>query len=199
MLTLKQIITKLQELQEDHKQINDFHFGDPFDFGAERSVIYPLMGVQLTSGKLGLRTDQMGLSLYFADLVPEDKFNKVEVLSDMRLVAMGIYAQFRDYLQENDIKLEDDAPLEDIEDVWDEAVYGYRIDFNITQFYSTDSCQEPSTFDPSVTEFGDVIIYNIETGATITTVNAGSSYGVLQFSGISDSGGPYTNSIVDPG
>lgn len=199
MLTLKQIVTKLRELQQDHKQINDFHFGDPFDFGAERSVMYPLMGVQLTPGRIGLRTDQLGLTLYFADLVPEDKFNKLEVLSDQRLIAAGIYAQFRDYLEENDIKLEDDAPLEDIEDVWDEAVFGYRIDFNVTQFFAHNACQEPSSFDPSATDIGDVIIYNIETGATITTVNAGTSYGVLQFSGIQDSGGPYTNSIVDPG
>lgn len=41
-----------------------------------------------------------------------------------------------------------------------------------------------------------VTIENAVTHATIATVAAGGVYEVLQFSGIQDSGGPYTNSII---
>lgn len=198
MLTLRQLIKKLEELASDHDQLNDFHFGDPPEYETESAVSYPFMGVMLLPGTLGLKTDQLKLSLYFADLVDSDLNNKLEVLSDMRRVAQGIYAQFKDYLAENKIRLENEAPIEDFEDHWPNAVYGFKIDFTITQFYSTNPCQEPSSFDPSESDSGDVLIYNIETGATITTVNAGGNYGVYEFSGI-HGGTPsttYSNSIV---
>lgn len=198
-LSLRQIIKKLEELADDHQQLNDFRFGDPPEYGADEPIDYPFMGVMLLPGTLGLRTDSLKLRLYLADMVSEGLGNKLEVLSDTRTIAKGIYAQFKDYLSDNGIELTPEAPISDFEEAWDDTVFGFQIDFNITQFFAANACQEPSTFDPADIDSGDVLIYNIETGATITTVNAGGNYGVLQFSGINDEGPPYTNSVVDPG
>lgn len=44
-----------------------------------------------------------------------------------------------------------------------------------------------------------VDILDFSTGDTITRVAAGDTYTVLQFSGITDDGGPYNNTIVDNG
>jgi hypothetical protein len=200
VLSLRQIIVKLEELADDHHQINDFHFGDPYDFGADGPIQYPLMGCMLVpGGALDNKTDRLKLRLYFADLVHQDLSNKLEVLSDQRRTAQGIYSQFRLWLEDNGITLDRSASLDDFEESWDDGAFGFSLDLTIDQFFSTDACWEPSDFDPSDERAGDVIIFNITTGATITTVNAGGSYGVLQFSGINDTGPPYTNSIVDNG
>lgn len=201
MVTINQIKRKLKEIQSLHQQLNSFYWGNPSGATAGEAIVYPLMGADLRPGNLGLRTDVMKMLLYFADRVEiQDEQLQVEVLSDMRRVALGVYAQFRDWLRLNNIVLGPDAPFSDFNDAdWDDTCFGYQLELTITQFQSSDTCQEPSTFDPTAEETGLVRIYNIETGATVDTRNPGQEYGVLQFSGINDTGPPYTNSIVDNG
>lgn len=197
MLTLNQIVAKLTELRESHDQLNSFYFGHPYEFEPD-DIIYPLMGVHINPGALGLRTHQDKYTLYFADRVATDESNETHVLSDMRRVAMGIFAQFNEYLNDNGAKLLAEAELAPFWEKWDSSVCGWQLDFTLQQFYDKDSCQEPSDFVSSLTETGAVRIYNSVTGATVATRNPGQEYPVLVFSGI-HGGTPsttYTNSIV---
>lgn len=150
MLTLNQIVAKLQNLQENHGQLNDFYFGSPYEIGASAPVTYPLMATALNPGSLSKRTQSMKLLLVFADLVNKDESNETEVLSDLQLVAMDIYAQLWEYLDENNIKLADGATLSSFTENWDDEVSGWQIEISIDQFYSRDTCQVP-TKDPLIT------------------------------------------------
>ena len=147
MLSLNQIVLKLQNLQENHGQLNDFYFGNPYEIGASNPVTYPLMAAALNPGNLSKRTQSMKLLLVFADLVNKDESNETEVLSDMQLVAMDIYAQLWEYLDDNNISLSPDATFSSFTESWDDEVSGWQIEISIDQFYSRDTCQVP-TKDP---------------------------------------------------
>ena len=157
------------------------------------------MGVHYNPGALSTRVHESRLVLYFADRVSQDESNETEVLSDMQRVALGVYAQFKDYLESQNIRLADESEMSPFWENWDDGVCGWQIDVTISQFFDANSCAEPSSFDGADIDSGDVRIYNSETGATVATVNAGGDYGVLVFSGIIDNGPAYTNSIVDNG
>lgn len=201
MLTINQIIKQLETLQSQHDQLNSFYFGDPSDVSDGAAKVYPLMGAFLQPGNLAGKQDITRLTIYFADRIEDqDQTLQREVLSDMKTLAMGVFAQFRNYLYQNSITLSPDAPFSWFNDAeWDDKCFGWQIELSITQFYSADTCQEPSTYDPQADTSGVVRIINYTTGALITTVNPGQDYPVLQFSGINDTGPPYTNSIVDNG
>lgn len=200
-MTLNQIISQLRSLGLAHHQINSFYFGDAFEVDVQPNVVFPLMGATLLPGSLEGKTDQTKILLYFCDLVNKDESNETHVLSDMKSVALGIYAQFRNFLHQNKIQIGPSAPLNSFTEHWDHEVSGWSIEITVNQFYSLDSCQEPSSYDPEALEYGSVIIFNIETGATIDTLNPGQSYGVYVFSGIDDTGPPYTDTvnIIDNG
>jgi hypothetical protein len=193
MLTLNQIVAKLREIREAHSQLNSFYFGDPDDAGV--TFTYPVMGLIIQPGSIARRIKSTKFVLYFSDLVTKDLSNKIEVQSDMERVALGVFAQFWDYLEDNNIQLVTEATFSPFENAGPDSAWGWQVDLTINQFYSKDSCQEPSTFESSATETGSVRIYNLETGATVATRNPGQEYPVYEFSGINDTGPPYTNVI----
>jgi hypothetical protein len=196
-MTLNQIISQLRSLGLAHHQINSFYFGDLWENDVQEDVVFPLMGVTLLPGAITGKTDQTKLLLYFCDLVNKDEGNETHVLSDMKSVALGVFAQFRNFLHQNQIQLASEAAFNSFTERWDQEASGWSIEITVNQFYSLDKCQEPSSYDPDVISVGSVIIYNRDTGATITTLNPGDSYPVIAFSGISDDGPPYSDSLVD--
>lgn len=197
-MTLNQITAQLRSLGLAHHQINSFYFGDAWEFDRQPNVVFPLMGVALLPGSINGKTDQSKFLLYFADLVSEGEGNETHVLSDLKSVGMGIYAQFRNFLHANKIQIVSEAPFSSFTERWDHNASGWQMEITVNQFYSLDPCQEPSSYDPTVVEQGHVIIYDRQTGATIEELLLGDSYPVDVFSGISG-GAPdtvYTNSIV---
>ena len=200
MLTINQIKKELARIQSLHRQLNSFYFGDPSEVSSGAAKRYPLMGAFLQPGSVSRQIDTTKLLLYFADRIEDqDEVLQTEIISDMKTVALGVFAQFKNYLETNDIELSREAPLQWFNDAdWDDKCFGWQIEITINQFFSLDTCQEPSDYDPEVDESGSVRIYNIETGATVDTVNPGQDYGVLVFSGI-HGGTPstvYTNQII---
>jgi len=144
MLTINQIVNKLQEIQEEHAQLNDFRFGDPFEYGANNPIEYPFLGAALVPGSLEKRKQNIKLLLFVADLVNKDESNETEVLSDTQLILLDIYAQLWEYLEENSIELAANATLSDFTERWDDEVSGWQTEITISQFYSRDTCQVPA-------------------------------------------------------
>jgi hypothetical protein len=197
VLTLNQIIAELRSLGLAHHQINSFYFGDLWETDVQPDVVFPLMGATLLPGNISEKTEQTKILLYFCDLVNKDESNETHVLSDMKQVALGVFAQFRNFLTINGIKLVQEAPLNSFTERWDHEATGWSLEITVNQFYSLGACAEPSSYEAEAIEYGSVIIYNRDTGATVATVNPGGSYPVIVFSGISDDGPPYTDSLVD--
>lgn len=149
MLTLNQIIAELTTIQENHAQLNSFFFGDPYEMGASESMTYPLLGIALLPGSISKGVNTTKFLLYVADLVNKDESNENEVLSDMQLVALDVYADFWEYLENNSIELARDAAFSSFTERWDDEVSGWQMEIEVRQFYSKDTCQIP-TKDPDI-------------------------------------------------
>lgn len=151
MLTLNQIIAKLQEIQENHAQLNDFRFGNPADYGSEDSITYPMLGAWLEPSVLSKRQFTTKLRLYVVDLVNQGASDELpeigmrnDVLSDTQLILLDVYAQLWEYFDDNSIELSPDATISHIEGGWTDAIYGWQSEIDIRQFYSRDTCQVPT-------------------------------------------------------
>ena len=150
MLTLNQIISKLQEIQENHAQLNDFRFGNPADYGSEDSILYPMLGAWLEPSVLSKRQFTTKLRLYVVDLVNQGASDELpeigmrnEVLSDKQLILLDVYAQLWEYFDDNSIELSPDASISHLEGAWLDNIYGWQSEIDVRQFYSRDTCQVP--------------------------------------------------------
>lgn len=143
MLSLNQIVKKLNLIQVNHAQLNSFHFGDPWELEASENLQYPVLVCALLPGSLSLRQQTLRLYLAVADLVTRGEENETEVLSDTQLILLDVYAQLWEYLEENNTTLERDATLSPFTEKWDNTVSGFQAEVNVTQFYSRDACQVP--------------------------------------------------------
>lgn len=151
MLHLNNIIAKLQEIQENHAQLNDFRFGNPADYGSEDSITYPMLGAWLEPSVLSKRQFTTKLRLYVVDLVNQGASDELpeigmrnDVLSDTQLILLDVYAQLWEYFDDNSIELSPDATISHIEGGWTDAIYGWQCEIDIRQFYSRDTCQVPT-------------------------------------------------------
>lgn len=198
MLTIKQAVRALENIADAHRQINDFVFGEPPEYGESDQIIYPFCGAFIARQRTERGVLFREWTLYVGDLITSDKSNETEVMSDCERIILGVFSQFKNYLENNQATLLPEAALETFRGEWDDNLTGFQLTFTTKQSFPADPCKEPSTYDPEREESGDVRIYNSQTGATITTINAGGEYGVLQFSGIhgGSAGTVFTNSIV---
>ena len=141
MLTLNQILKKFEEIQTEHAQLNSFYFGDYASIGS--GLTYPIMGCDLLPGNLEKGIVTTKFAIFFADMVVDDTWNKNDILSDMQLVALDVYAQIWEYFERNGIELSKDTPLGDFTERWDDSAFGWQMELTINQFYSRDTCQVP--------------------------------------------------------
>ena len=198
MQTLNQIVRKLNQLQQGHEQLNSFYFGDPWEIEASGEISYPLFGATIQPGNLSKRVQSTKIIFWFAGLVSKDEHDETEVLSDMQLIAMDIFAQFWEWCDVNQIELIPDAPFSTFTEKWDSEVSGWQMEVTMNQFYSRDTCQVPSTIEPPHEDDGSVLIYD-QDGNIIARLHPGQSYQVLVGTGF-DEGGvtqTYTIKIID--
>lgn len=145
MLTLNQIVSELRTIQANHKQLKSFEFvNGTFDFGASGALTYPFLGVISQQGSISGKVLTSKFNLFFADLVHKDQENDDEVWSDMQLVALDVFAEFREWLMTNNIELVGDATFSDFYESWDDEVSGWQLEITINQFYARDTCQIPN-------------------------------------------------------
>lgn len=155
MLSVNQIVNKLQSIQENHAQLSDFRFGNPADYGSEEDIKYFLLGAWLEPGNLAKGKATTKLKVYVVGLVnlgESDELPNIgmrnDVLSDTQLILMDVFAQLWEYFDDNSIVLAPDAAFEHIEGAWDDNVYGWSMTIDINQFFARDTCQVPTTGTP---------------------------------------------------
>lgn len=96
MATLNQIVKELQTIAENHKQINTFRFDDLYEYLEQRiAVVYPLLGIELSTGSIEEKEIRYDLTFYFMDKVLTDNVNKIEVQSDMIQIAHDYVTKIR--------------------------------------------------------------------------------------------------------
>lgn len=148
-MTLNQVHDRLRSLALSHHQVNDFYFGDPWEFEANSDINYPCVFVQLTPGSFNRDQRQLryNCKLYFLDQVSvaEDaEGNETEVLSDMYQVAGDFLAMLNYTGYQDDWDIEAAVAAEPRTEQLNDLVAGVSIDIGINTLYQADRCQVPA-------------------------------------------------------
>ena len=150
-MTLNQIIARIQGIAEAHDQINTFFFGDVDEFLATDNA-YPacFMGIPSESG-VKQETD-LSCSLYFLDRMiqggsEDDKtYNEVEIMCDMREVALDIFAQIRYQKFDPKWNIDTSFSIEYFNEKDEDYLAGVKLNITIKLPYNADRCQVPTTY-----------------------------------------------------
>jgi len=145
VITLNQVITNLSNIQAAHGQLNEFFFGENWDFGASGDIKYPAMAVDLEPANLQSSILVRSFRIYVMTQVQKDITDRQEALSDMELIALDIIAQLDspDYTEWNmDLS---NIVLNDFRDDRDAELTGYWFNIRLRILNPMDRCQIPLT------------------------------------------------------
>jgi hypothetical protein len=143
-MTIKEVKSLLNNLAIDHKQINDFGWGDVWELGESKSITYPLMYCTIESSNVTGKTFNLSLSIIFADLVFEDEKNEDDVISDQMLVCQDIIAQLRS--DTFDFTLGNTVNINFFTERLSDLVAGVQASITLALPYIADRCAVPSDY-----------------------------------------------------
>ena len=185
MLTLNQIKQVLNAIKTNQKLLSNgtFLFDNDYEFGTESPITYPLVGVELGDADLNDKIITNTFTIYFLDLVNQDKSNKDEVLSDMLLAGMNFYSKLKavmQYTYNGTVSLT--SKFSPAIGILDDDVYGTVATISIEQFYDNVSCD----FGDSQFPVSGVTIVD-QNGNVLATITMPGSYTVTVLNTIQDS------------
>lgn len=144
MLTLNQIVKKLETFANDHKQLSgNFLFGQFYDYVADKSEHYPAMIVYLQPNQLSENTDTYTFQITICDRLKKDDTNEIEVLSDTNLIAKDLITYFKNSPTERDVIINTSVTLNDFSDREDSETAGYFFDITFRQNFDYNYCDIP--------------------------------------------------------
>jgi len=143
-MTIKEVKKLLNNLAIDHKQINDFGWGDVWEIGESKSITYPLMYCTIQNSNVSGKTFNLSLSIIFADLVFEDEKNEDDVISDQMLICQDIIAQLRS--DTFDFTLGQSVNVNFFTERLSDLVAGVQATISLALPYVADRCAVPSDY-----------------------------------------------------
>lgn len=144
MLTLNQIVKKLETFANAHKQLSgNFLFGQFYDYVANKSEQYPAMIVYLQPNQLSENTDTYTFQITICDRLKKDDTNEIEVLSDTNLIAKDLITYFKNSPTERDVIINTSVTLNDFSDREDSETAGYFFDLTFRQNFDYNYCAIP--------------------------------------------------------
>lgn len=150
MLTLNQIIKRLNDLATAHRQINTFFFGDPMDaLHQKENSVYPVMIADIENGEISLeaKLTSFNLKLFFIDMVEADDSNLSEVLSDQSQTAEDILTQLKYLSNDFDWQISN-ATIDKVRDNLEDEIAGWSVDMTIKKLFNpANKCQLPSEYE----------------------------------------------------
>lgn len=138
--TLNQVVSNLREIANQHRQINEFQFGNPWEFYTSGIAVTPVMWVQLLPSDVNRNTITFKFRTWLLDSVKSGEINETDVLSDMYQVGQDIIAQLRhpDYNWAYDFDVS--AVMNPVTEYSPYKVTGVWFDFEIKLLYPSDRC-----------------------------------------------------------
>jgi hypothetical protein len=143
-MTIKEVKNLLNNLANDHKQINDFGWGDVWELGESKSITYPLMYCTIENSNVSGKTFNLSLSIIFADLVFADEKNEDDVISDQMLVCQDIIAQLRS--DTFGFTLGNTVNINFFTERFSDLVAGVQASITLALPYVADRCAVPSDY-----------------------------------------------------
>lgn len=141
MQTLNQVIKSLNDIADNHQQINHFFFGEEWDFATSGVVNTPAMIAVLQPTVLNNTSLTYDFKIYIGDLVNKGLNNKQDVLSDTLLIALDVVYELQDPDYEGIV--ETNITFNDFEDSFDCELYGQWFNLKIKYSNPFDRCSIP--------------------------------------------------------
>jgi hypothetical protein len=143
-MTLVDLVKKLKAIQEAHPMIRTFGEGDIYDYvdnGGE--IQYPVLWTVVRPAIYNSTTLRYDLVLLFADLLTEDKSNRLQIQSDQMLVALDVLAKLK---IDNDYTFNTapNSTLEFFQERFDDFTAGVSISIQITAPMPLNLCVIPT-------------------------------------------------------
>ncbi len=143
-MTLSNLIARLKTIQQSHPMLRTFGEGDIYDFvdnGGE--IKYPVMWVVPQPSSYTNKTMKYRLLLVFADLLTEDKSNRLQLQSDQLLVALDVISKLR---LDNDytFSIDQNVSIEYFQERFDDFTAGVSATIEITDPQPLNLCQYPT-------------------------------------------------------
>ena len=150
MLTLKQVIKRLEVLATAHKQINHFLFGDPIEYLTNGEVKYPACFVTLNNGSIEKeeRVMSWNFDILFCDLAntaTKSQESELDVLSDLSLIAEDFKALL-EWHEYRDWYIASSSPVEYLKEEFEDVVLAAKMKITIAKHYDSDTCQVPTDY-----------------------------------------------------
>jgi hypothetical protein len=148
MLSLNQVIKRVETIALNHLQIRNFYFGRVTDFLTEKTTRYASCFMQDQPGTIDSagKTVTYLFKLYFLDLentASDTQRNTTDIQSDMLQVATDIIAQI-DYDGFIDWLVLGSSNFVLVEEEFDDIVAGVAVDINIQVTFDKDICAVPN-------------------------------------------------------
>ena len=142
-MTLVELVKKLKAIQEAHPMIRTFGEGDIYDYvdnGGE--IEYPVLWTVVRPSQYNGTTMRYDLVLLFADLLTEDKSNRLQIQSDQMLVSLDVLGKLK--LDTNyTFNTAPNATVEFFQERFDDFTAGVSIAIQITAPMPLNFCQIP--------------------------------------------------------
>jgi hypothetical protein len=144
-MTLIELVQKLKAIQEAHPMIRTFGEGDIYDYvdnGGE--IQYPVMWTVIRPIQFSTSNLRYRIVLLFADLLTEDKSNRLQIQSDQMLVALDVLSKLKldNSYSFNAIA---NATLELFQERFDDFTAGVSIEIEINSPVPLNLCAIPTT------------------------------------------------------
>jgi len=133
MLTLNNVVTNLNNIADAHSLINNFFYGEIYDFASSGTVNYPAMLVTSEPNSLSRGVITMSFNIYIADLVQKGIADRREVSSNTQQVVLDILATLdRTVAYDWNVNI-DNITLNDFVDKFQDEVTGwwFKLDLRI--------------------------------------------------------------------
>lgn len=144
-MTLSELVKNLKDIQEAHPMIRAFGEGDIYDYvdnGGE--IQYPVLWVVMKPCQYSTSAIRYRLVLLFADLLTEDKSNRLQIQSDQMLVALDVLAKLK-LNTAYSFNPSTNASLEFFQERFDDFTAGVTVDLEITSPLPLNLCAIPTT------------------------------------------------------
>ncbi len=147
-MTLNNVVNRIKQIAQAHKQVRNFQQGLVSDFLTDHTTKYPSVFLQDNGGNISTsgHATTLAYRMFIMDLVhvsEGSKQNEQDVQSDMVSIAMDLIAQMNDG-NYSDWKISTDNNLQLVVENENDLHAGCIVDFSVSIMFSQDRCQVPS-------------------------------------------------------
>lgn len=144
MLTLNNLISKIQTFQLAHKQLKSFYFNEIAEKeNAEDNNLYPMLFASLQPIKISGVSKKTVIRFYIDDKVKKGQRNYQEVLSDCELICLDLLSYFKQTNFTDYLNIETEVTLNDYTEAFDTETTGFYFDVEFEIIFEWDLCNVP--------------------------------------------------------